>query len=490
MTDIGAIASRHAATSTRSGGWRSSGPILLRRSRKSLVAASLVAGDVLSAWVAMTCADALLLATGLPALDGRRPVWIALLIGAFFIARLYTTGGPSPCERLRIRALCIAAITAFDLITQPFVSAGLAPLLLAALFNAACLLLIGYYTEATVRASMIRLGLWGARTAILGCGEQSRRLASMLAERQDLGLSPIGFIQTARDSEPQKAQLPLPLIGTTADPRGLGADIEIVLAGSQEDLATMTGAVQGSVSPGLLLIANEHDMQNLWVRTRALGDATAFEIRRDLYRPYNRVLKRATDVLVGGTLALLAAPIVAILALAIKLIDAGPAFYVHGRVGHFGQTVRVLKLRTMYADAEERLEEHLRRDPKARMQWQRFFKLDHDPRVLPLIGSFIRRTSLDELPQLWNVLRGDMSLVGPRPFPSYHMNSFDAEFQAIRTSVPPGITGMWQISSRSNGDLDTQKAQDLFYIRNWSLWLDIYILLETLPAVLTAKGAK
>jgi lipopolysaccharide/colanic/teichoic acid biosynthesis glycosyltransferase len=144
----------------------------------------------------------------------------------------------------------------------------------------------------------------------------------------------------------------------------------------------------------------------------------------------------------------------------------------------------------MYANGEQLLEEHLRRDQQTRAEWQRFFKLRHDPRILPIIGNLMRRSSADELPQLWNVIRGDMSLVGPRPLPAYHAEQFDDEFRALRTGVLPGITGLWQVSSRSEGDLQILRQQDFFYIRNWSPWLDFYILLQTGPAVLSAKGAR
>jgi len=486
MAEVGAILPRRAAPKSGFPGWYRGDAGYVDRIRKQFVIALLISSDVIAAIFATSIGPALLATTGIDLSNDKR-LPIAFLILTFFCLRLYTGCGPSPYERFRLRAIGIVGFVAVDLL----IGFDSGPRFVAGICEAFLLLTFGHYMEAMIRTLLIRVDLWGASTALVGCSDSNRQLARLLMHEPALGLTPIGFIETPRDRAQQITTLPLPLIGTIADRHRIYRHVEFAICGSGSELSALTSEHNPAMtSCRLLLVEDVRDFQSLWLRTRMLGGAIGIEIRRDLCLRHNQLLKRAIDIFLAIPMALLVWPLIAILAVTIKLVDPGRAFYVQERIGRNGKTLRMIKLRTMYADAERRLEMHLNSDPQARAEWQRMFKLSRDPRVLPFIGNFMRRASLDELPQFWNVIRGDMSLVGPRPFPAYHMSTFDDEFQAIRVSVPPGITGMWQVSSRSNGDLQIQRAQDLFYIRNWSIWLDIYILLQTVPAVLAAKGAK
>jgi len=350
-------------------------------------------------------------------------------------------------------------------------------------------LVIPPVAEAAVREALARRGLWGIPVAILGAGRTGRAVARCLKQDRSLGLVPVAML----DDDAVKwdtAHEGVPVIGPLRRVSELRGDVRvIVLAMPGLEKERLTDLLHDLSFPHIILIPNLFGVQSLWVSTRDFGGVLGLEIKRNLLVPSNRALKRALDLMLGVPMLLAAAPIVGLLALWIKLVDQGPAFYGQWREGADGLPIRVWKLRTMYRNSEEALEEYLAGHPEEREHWQRFFKLRHDPRILPGVGSFFRRSSLDELPQLWNVVRGEMSLVGPRPFPDYHLQSFPAGFRGLRRSVLPGITGLWQVSSRSDGDLEVQQSQDTYYIRNWSLWIDLHILVRTVGVVLARQGA-
>jgi len=204
----------------------------------------------------------------------------------------------------------------------------------------------------------------------------------------------------------------------------------------------------------------------------------------------NQLAKRIADVVLGSLGLVLSLPMICAAAVAVVLRDPGPVLHAPFREGRNGSRFRMWKVRTMYRDADARLLECLSRDEHARREWEREFKITSDPRVLPGIGAFLRRWSLDECPQLWNVVKGDMSLVGPRALPGYHLDAFDPAFRAERRRVRPGMTGLWQVTSRGRDAIRRQQTLDSYYISNWSIWLDVFILARTVEAVLSGRGAR
>ncbi len=339
---------------------------------------------------------------------------------------------------------------------------------------------------------MARRPRWGVPVLVIGAGSTGRATVRNLHANRVLGYRPVAFL----DDDPQlRGEWEgVPVVGTLADAKWVARDF-----GLQYAIVALPGMPQERflghlrrwrrIFPKIVLIPYAVGITTLWTEPRDLGGITGFETHQKLLEPAARRTKRFID-LVGASCALLAAaPLIGLCALWIRKISPGNPFYVQERQGLDGTVLRILKLRTMFPNAEAMLEGHLSRTPLARQEWEQFFKLKRDPRILPGVGHFLRRTSLDELPQLWNVVKGEMSLVGPRPFPAYHNSRFDPEFLQVRIQVRPGLTGLWQVSARSDGDLSVQQAIDSYYIRNWSPWLDAYVMVRTVRAVLAPRGS-
>ena len=208
-----------------------------------------------------------------------------------------------------------------------------------------------------------------------------------------------------------------------------------------------------------------------------------------LLRRRSRVAKRVADLLLGCVGLICALPVILLAAGSVKLVSAGPALFRQERSGLHGKPITVWKLRTMFPDADERLEQYLDAQPELRGEWNSRFSLTKDPRILPYVGNFLRRFSLDELPQLWNVVTGDMSIVGPRPLPDYHLKTLPETFRELRQQAQPGMTGLWQVTARNDADLPEHQLQDEYYVMYWSPWMDFKILVTTMITVVTGRGA-
>ena len=463
--------------------------------RRSWATASLVFVDVLALEFSLLlgCLVRLFLHSIFPiALNA--PQYQGLALGvltlplAYGWVGLYPGYGMSAVQRIRSRVYATATIFVVLLLWNYTLYDGQwsRGVLILTMFFA---LVLAPALESPLRRALIKSGICGVPVVVLGAGRTGALVAKTLLKERDLG-----FVLAAMlDDDPNKWGTyvhGVPVLGPlSAADAFVGRAKVALIAIPRMQRERLSELVESLSFPNVIVVPDLFGIQSLWITSRDIGGVLGLELKKNLLVPSNRLLKRALDLLLSVPAFLLSLPLLALFAGWIKIVSPGSPFFVQKRQGKAGKTINIYKLRTMYPDAEKLLAEHLDADPSARADWLRYYKLKKDPRVLPGIGWFLRRYSLDELPQLWNVLRGEMSLVGPRPFPAYHVASFPETFRTLRSSVMPGITGLWQVSARSNGDLEVQQAEDTYYIRNWSIWLDIYILLRTLLSVFVTNGA-
>jgi Undecaprenyl-phosphate galactose phosphotransferase WbaP len=236
-----------------------------------------------------------------------------------------------------------------------------------------------------------------------------------------------------------------------------------------------------------VLIPNFYNLSSIWMSVRDFSGVLGIDTSNKLNMSFNLLVKRFMDLVIvifGGLLVL---PILLVIALLIKLDSQGKILYKQERIGINGKHFFTYKFRTMVADAEQKLQQLLETDPAFMKEWLDNYKLQKDPRITK-IGKFLRRTSIDEFPQLINILKGEMSLVGPRPIIDDEVEKYGEDYTRV-FSVKPGLTGLWQVSGRSDSNYIDRVAYDIYYQQSWSVWLDLWIIFKTFGVVIIGKGA-
>jgi Undecaprenyl-phosphate galactose phosphotransferase WbaP len=333
------------------------------------------------------------------------------------------------------------------------------------------------------------LAWWGEPAIIFGRPNEAGFVIRLLRGAFSLGYRVVGVVTNELTPYNNIDGVPI-LGGVEALPQLTRMGVSTCLVWDRsDDFGLLLGPAYERYFRHVVLLRDWKSLPIEQVRLRNLGGVLGIDLPGNLLNRRNQAIKRAIDLVAGSILSLIALPIIVIFGVLIKLISPGPMFFVQQREGVGGSKLRIWKLRTMHPQAEERLMAYLKDNPDLQREWQRSVKLVNDPRIIPVIGSLMRRFSIDELPQLCSVVTGAMSLVGPRPFPEYHLSRFDGNFRDLRRAVRPGLTGMWQVMVRSRGNLEQQEMYDTYYIRNWSLWLDIYLLGRTVFALITGRGA-
>jgi Undecaprenyl-phosphate galactose phosphotransferase WbaP len=237
----------------------------------------------------------------------------------------------------------------------------------------------------------------------------------------------------------------------------------------------------------MLVVPEMWDFPRFCVSPSNVGGFLGLEIREEILQPSKQLLKRFLDIALTSFVMVAAAPLFFAIAIAIRLDSPGPVLYAQRRIGRGGVEFRAWKFRSMVRDADAQLALYLAAHPELADEWQQNHKLRDDPRITRL-GKFLRKSSLDEIPQLWNVLRGDMSLVGPRPIVQEEVPRYGEHFD-VYTQVHSGVTGLWQVSGRSDTSYEQRVNLDVFYVRNWSVWLDFCILFRTIAVLWWRSGA-
>ncbi len=410
------------------------------------------------------------------------PAWTVVSV----VTRLLPGWGIGVADELRkiqsVLFVMFAAALLFSFFTRISLSSSRIVFLFTYLF-CAVLIPLG---RAMTRGAVIKRSQWGVPVSIYGDKKSVTPVIEAL--RAELGL---GYIPTAIFSDEIPLGSVIKGVSVLGDLHNTTRRTPVaIVAMTQDSGCSLIEILEGplEVYRRVILIPNLEEVPSLWVVPRDFQGILGLEITQNLLNPLARYFKRFIDLLLICITIPLWVPLMIFLYVLIWLEDQQNPMFMQSRIGRGGKMFRTAKFRTMVPNAELVLKKALEKNPELRAEWNAHYKLKKDPRITK-VGRVLRKTSLDEIPQLLNVLRGTMSLVGPRPLPEYHFQDLPKQVQLLRNKVRPGITGLWQVSGRSEVGIAGMEKWDPYYVRNWSIWLDIIILVRTIKTVLFAKGA-
>lgn len=346
------------------------------------------------------------------------------------------------------------------------------------------------FMRSRLRRVLSKTRWWGFPTLVCGNDSAVISVYQWLLDNRRLGLNPLGII-----TNPDGLEIDRDANGyigsweearTIAEKRHAYWAVLVEPADNAQETAVMAEQHLGIV-PHVFVVSELTGMPDHWNRHQMDEGLDGLMVEQHLLLPVQQLVKRLMDLAIATITLLLLAPLFIALAISTKLTSKGPVFYGHTRVGKGNTRFKAWKFRTMVQGADKLIDDYLAKHPEYRAEWERDHKLKNDPRVTAL-GKWMRKWSIDELPQVWNVICGEMSIVGPRPIVDAEIIKYGEHFETFCT-VPPGITGLWQVCGRNDTTYEERVQLDMYYIHHWSPWLDLYLLARTIKTVLFTKGA-
>lgn len=414
-----------------------------------------------------------------------------LWIGVFLYEKLYTKRFAFWDETrliLKSTSISFALVMILVFVTQEYFYYSRLIILLAW----ACSIFFLPFFRYLTKLILIKTGLWKKRVIMIGSISDCIGIIKDIKQNKTLGYEIVGCLTDNQEEIGRNFQ-GIKVLGHLGEIeiwklKTNFEDIIVTLPNIPRDQMIVLLKRWEQISDTIRYIPRTGDLITTGIEIENIGKTLALTVRKNLHKPWNLAIKFAFEFFLALIILIIFIPFALVMAMAIKLDSPGPVFFIQERIGKRGRKIKVIKFRTMYGDAEQRLAEYLQKNPRARQEWEEFRKLrSFDPRVTR-VGRFLRRRSLDEIPQVINVLKGEMSLVGPRPYLPEEWAEI-TPFRSIIQQVRPGITGLWQISGRSNVSFNERLAIDEYYIRNWSLWMDMVILFKTIKVSLQGEGA-